>query len=360
MENLSEKNSILGCLPKAFLGNFALGFLALIVGAFWGGPRMAILPETGRTIFFFFFILYGGITIWSIFSMNKKRRINDLQTEGPFKYVRHPMYGAIIFLLNPAMAFLLRSWLLLLAILPIYFIWKKSVSEEEAELTKVFGRKYLNYQASVWPFFPNLFAISKTAFFAGLGLAVFAVLFLILNLPAFYLHWVDWEKEFVVPEFQPIVSELPGPSEEQKPKYDKEDSVVINKINIDAPLVMISGISQKELNQGLNKGVIVYPGSALPDEPGNLFLTGHSSVLPWNKTPYGQVFAQLDRLAPGDRVAVYFQQEKYEYEIVKKEVLPPEKVLLKHQKNAQTLTLMTCWPIGTALRRLVLEGVLIE
>jgi LPXTG-site transpeptidase (sortase) family protein len=360
MKNFSGKTSILGCLPKALFGNFALGVSALFVGALWGGPKMAISPQEGRGIFLFFFILYCGVTMWSIISLAEKRKLSQLQTEGAFQYVRHPMYGAIIFILNPAMAFLFRSWLLLLAVLPVYFIWRKSVWNEEKKLVGVFGQKYLRYQALVWPFFPNLFALSRPAFFIGLGSAVFIFIFLILNLPAFYLHFVDWEKEIKAPEAPPIISELPVPGDEEKQKYEKEDSIVIGKIGIDAPLVFVAGTTQKELSQALDRGVIIYPGSALPGAPGNLFLTGHSSVLPWNKTEYGQVFAQLDRLEAGDKVLVYFQQEKYEYEIVKKAVLPADSVVLKHQQNAQTLTLMTCWPIGTALKRLVVEGVLVR
>ncbi len=145
-----------------------------------------------------------------------------------------------------------------------------------------------------------------------------------------------------------------------KPVFNNSNSIIISKIKIEAPLVFASGTSQKELSAALNQGVLIYPGSKMPGELGNVFLTGHSSTMPWNKTKYGQVFTLLDRLAPGDIVTIYYNQHKYDYQVTNKYVTTPDKVALNSQTNSKTLTLFTCWPIGTAWKRLVVEGVLIE
>jgi len=135
---------------------------------------------------------------------------------------------------------------------------------------------------------------------------------------------------------------------------------VIGKLNIDVPLVFAAGNSQSQLNTALNQGVVVYPGSKLPGETGEVFLTGHSSTYLWNKTQYGQVFALLDRLEPGDIVTIYWNQYKYDYQVTEQKVVTPDIATLNSQTDKKTITLMTCWPIGTAWKRLVIQGVLID
>lgn len=363
----TKKKSVLGCLLKGAFWNLCVGLFALLLGAIFGGPKMAIEEETARIAFFVFLGIYLAITIWSVIFLAPQKTGGGLQTGGPYRYVRHPMYSAIIFVLNPALAILLRSWLLLLACLLVYFVWRSAIKNEEKELTESFGESYLRYKKTTWPFFPNLFKINKSLFFALTGLAVFIVVFVALNFQSFYLRTVEWEKEdaqqnTVQKPSRQRKTELPaGQSAEQtRPKYNKQNSVVIEKTNTDAPLVFSSGVSQKELNQALNQGVVVYPGSVLPGQSGNLFLTGHSSTYPWNKTDYGQVFALLDKLEPGDAITVYYDQYRYEYQVTKKYVASPDKVSVGGPSQAKSITLMTCWPIGTTWKRLIIEGVMIN
>ena len=58
-----------------------------------------------------------AIAALSAISLNGKKRNGQLQTSGPYGFARHPVYGAIVFLLNPALAILLRSWFLILSII---------------------------------------------------------------------------------------------------------------------------------------------------------------------------------------------------------------------------------------------------
>ncbi|MBT3726804.1 sortase [bacterium] len=56
----------------------------------------------------------------------------------------------------------------------------------------------------------------------------------------------------------------------------------------------------------------------------------------------------------GDEIIVYYNQEKYTYVIKEQNVIKPGDVsILKRDKNKKELTLMTCWPIGTTLNRLI-------
>lgn len=148
-----------------------------------------------------------------------------------------------------------------------------------------------------------------------------------------------------------------------------ENRVVIPKIGKNIPLIditqqKVSGID--ELNDifmdELENGVIRYPGSAKPGENGNAFIFGHSSNFPWMEWEYNDVFALLDHVVYDDEVVVYYGQEKHTYKIKTKNVIKPGDVsVLKNNENDKSkITLMTCWPIGTTLNRLVLTWELIS
>jgi sortase A len=106
--------------------------------------------------------------------------------------------------------------------------------------------------------------------------------------------------------------------------------------------------------------VAIYPGSVPSGQIGNFFLVGHSSVYPWDKTKYGQVFAALDKLKIGDTAVIYLQRRKYEYKITNKYTVAPKDIRLVHPASEAKITLMTCWPIGTSLKRLIIDGVLTD
>ncbi len=148
-----------------------------------------------------------------------------------------------------------------------------------------------------------------------------------------------------------------------------ENRIVIPKIGKNIPLLDITQTrveDQKELDdifmKELQNGVIRYPGSAKPGEEGNSFIFGHSSNFPWVEGKFNDVFALLDRVVYDDEVIVYYGQEKYIYKISSKNVIRPGDVSVLKQKkdDRKQITLMTCWPIGTTLNRLVLTGELVE
>lgn len=112
----------------------------------------------------------------------------------------------------------------------------------------------------------------------------------------------------------------------------------------------------------LENGVIRYPGSAKPGEIGNTFIFGHSSNFPWIKGAYNDVFALLDKVEFDDEIIVYYGQEKYIYKITAKNIIKPGdvSVLQKEVHDISEISLMTCWPIGTTLNRLILTGELVK
>lgn len=112
---------------------------------------------------------------------------------------------------------------------------------------------------------------------------------------------------------------------------------------------------ETEIQESLLHGVVHYPGTAKPGQAGNVFITGHSSYFPWIQSAYKSVFARLSALEPGDEYWVFFNGDKHRYVIQeKKEVLPSDVSVLEQPIGKRVSTLMTCTPVGTTLRRLVL------
>jgi LPXTG-site transpeptidase (sortase) family protein len=105
----------------------------------------------------------------------------------------------------------------------------------------------------------------------------------------------------------------------------------------------------------LEKGIVRYPGTALPGGVGNSFIFGHSSNNPWIKSEYNDVFALLDTLVYGDEIIVYYDQHKYVYTVVDKTVVKPgdHTTIDARDSTKKELSLMTCWPVGTTLNRLI-------
>jgi sortase A len=111
----------------------------------------------------------------------------------------------------------------------------------------------------------------------------------------------------------------------------------------------------------LSSGVVRYPGSARPWEQWNVFIFWHSSNFPWVKWKYNDVFVLLNNLQKWDEIITYYKQKKYVYKVKIKSVINPGEVgILKRNKWKKELTLMTCWPIGTTLKRKIVIAELVE
>lgn len=145
-----------------------------------------------------------------------------------------------------------------------------------------------------------------------------------------------------------------------------ENWIMIPKLNIKAPLMEPSFDSllredwigvEEDIQEALEDGVVHYPGTARPGQAGNFFVTGHSSYYPWAAGEYKYIFARLHELEIGDEYWVYYGGDKHRYIVTgKKEVKPSDVTVLDQPVNKRMGTLMTCTPVGTTLRRLILTA----
>lgn len=127
----------------------------------------------------------------------------------------------------------------------------------------------------------------------------------------------------------------------------------IPELEIENAVVGIGG-------EDLKESLIQYEGTAFPGQFGNTVIFGHS-VLPqfFNPKNYLTIFSTLPTLDVGDEVLVDFDGVHYQY-LVKDmvEVEPEDISILEQRYDNSCLTLITCVPPGTYLKRLAVYACL--
>lgn len=140
-----------------------------------------------------------------------------------------------------------------------------------------------------------------------------------------------------------------------KPSRITHYNLSIPKLKIEDAIVQIGG-------EDLMESLIHYPGTALPGQYGNTVIFGHS-VLPqfFNPKNYKTIFSTLPKLEEGDEILVDFDGIRYRY-VVKglAEVNPEDVAVLEQRYDSQWLSLITCVPPGTYLRRLIVRAQLVS
>jgi sortase A len=139
-----------------------------------------------------------------------------------------------------------------------------------------------------------------------------------------------------------------------QPSRITDYSLSIPKLGIEDARVQIGG-------EDLMEKLVHYPGTALPGQYGNSVIFGHS-VLPqfFNPENYRTIFSTLPTLQEGDEILVDFDGIRYRYLVRKMVETKPEDVsILEQNYDSQWLSLITCVPPGTYLRRLIVRAQLV-
>ena len=145
-----------------------------------------------------------------------------------------------------------------------------------------------------------------------------------------------------------------------------ENRILIPSLGLNVPIVTPPNDAllqedwarlEKDIQTSLGKGAVHYPGTARPGQAGNFFVTGHSSYYPWSSGKYKSVFARLPALKTGDEFWIYYGGDRHRYAVQeKKEVKPTDVGVLDQPLDRRIATLMTCVPVGTTLRRLIVTA----
>jgi sortase A len=201
-----------------------------------------------------------------------------------------------------------------------------------------------------------MFKIIKLFIFFGI---IFSVVFVYFNRPALKVRFF-YNENFISPEEQKNDADF---NEENKKAEEvpEDNRLIIKKINVSVPIISISSRQDKILQEGLKKGAVIFPQTALPGEKGNCVIVGHSSNFSWRKGDYDTIFVLLDKLKIGDEVEIFWEEKKIKYAIFENpQIVKANQTEILASAEEPILTLMTCWPIGTDYKRLIVRGKLSE
>lgn len=136
---------------------------------------------------------------------------------------------------------------------------------------------------------------------------------------------------------------------------DTDFGIIIPKIAANAGVIPNVDASDYDVYMAaLRKGVAHALGTKFPGEGGNVYFFAHSTDNFWNVGRYNAIFYLLKELEVGDEIDVFYKGVRYIYIVDKKEIVDPSDVsFLTQPSQSEQLTLQTCWPPGTTLKRLV-------
>jgi len=136
--------------------------------------------------------------------------------------------------------------------------------------------------------------------------------------------------------------------------------LIIPKINVDVPVIYDIGNDHESQMAAMNNGVAHFaiPGAnSHPGEVGNTAIAGHSSNDLLDGGDYKFIFAQVEKLVPGDSIYANYKGKRYTYVVTRTEVVKPSEVnKLVYPTDKPMLTLISCTPLGTALKRLLVTA----
>ncbi len=134
---------------------------------------------------------------------------------------------------------------------------------------------------------------------------------------------------------------------------DTNFGIVIPKIAANSLVLPNVSVTDKEAYlTALQSGVAHAEGTAFPGEGGHIFMFAHSTDYIWNVGTYNAVFYLLYKLEVGDEINIFYKGQRYVYKVTGKEVVDPTEVeYLTRKTDREFLTLQTCWPPGTTLKR---------
>ncbi len=185
---------------------------------------------------------------------------------------------------------------------------------------------------------------SPISFVTGVGIGL--VLFSLYLLTRLFHDPIKQELKYSL--HQTVVSKAVTP-------VNIDFSLVIDKIGASSAIVpQVDPIDSRVYQVALKSGIAHAKGTGLPGQGRNIFLFAHSSADLLTAERYNSVFYLMHHLGVGDQIRVWYRGVEYIYAVDQKLIVSPTEIkYLKDEGMGETLTLMTCWPAGTTLKRLI-------
>lgn len=139
-----------------------IGLIAYLMNPSWMAWSSLPLPEWMRWLGVGLGVLGGALIFWAFSNLGKNltdtvvtRREHSLIVTGPYRWVRHPFYVAVL-LTMLANALAAANWFLMLGGGLTFLLMVVRTRTEEAKLLERFGERYRAYMARTGRFLPRL------------------------------------------------------------------------------------------------------------------------------------------------------------------------------------------------------------
>lgn len=162
---------------------------------------------------------------------------------------------------------------------------------------------------------------------------------------------------------QPASTQLASNTSTTEQPKAEPNVLTIPSLDIITPVQYIDTDTEPVFQEALKAGVVHYPGTALPGQAGNVYIFGHSSDYMWSKGKFKTVFALLPHIKTGSDIIITDQQgSQFTYKVYNQFVTGPTDLTVLEQGDGgrKLLTLQTSYPLGTALKRYIVQAELIK
>lgn len=180
-------------------------------------------------------------------------------------------------------------------------------------------------------------------------IGIFLVVFSIVIVATTYFPLAKNEVEYQL-------NKTKGQKIEDIAPLSREFGIVIPKLGINAKVIKNVNPYDADIYQkALTQGVAHAEGTNLPGEGGNVFIFSHSSENFYEAVRYNSIFYLLPKLEPGDTITLYYNNNRFDYHVSEKKIVDPGDIkYLNANSEKPQLTLMTCYPPGTNLKRFII------
>ena len=137
---------------------FIVHYLEIILNV----PKMIIHPTFRIALMSIFMIDALYLLIGGNYYLGKSGRGKEIAKQGPFQFIRHPIYSVWIFSFTGILAMIFHSWGLIISVIPIAIFWSWQVQHEEAEMLNKFGDEYVTYMEQTGQFLPSWRAMRES------------------------------------------------------------------------------------------------------------------------------------------------------------------------------------------------------
>lgn len=149
---------------------------------------------------------------------------------------------------------------------------------------------------------------------------------------------------------------LEGRREEILYPEDPSFSVIIPKIGANKKITPnVDSDNEKEYLEILQNTIAHAKGTAFPGINGTTYLFAHSTDNFWSVGRYNAVFYLLNKMEKGDDIVLFFAGKRYNYKVAESKIVESTDThyIDSALGQGERIILQTCWPPGTAWKRLL-------